>query len=304
MMNEYAVVPSYLKLYARGVLEKRIKRLRALLSPCRLCPRKCGVNRLNDEYGGCRSGRFAAVASSGPHFGEEAPLVGLHGSGTIFFAGCNLHCVFCQNHTISQHAGKPVSAEELALYMIELQERGCHNINLVSPTHVIAQIVEALPIAIRNGFTLPLVYNSGGYDSVETLKLLAGIIDIYMPDAKYGDNAPGLRYSDAASYRDVSRAALQEMHAQAGDLFINTNGIARRGLLIRHLVLPEDGARSRDVLRFIAHKLSKNSYVNIMAQYHPCYHAYKYRELDHGISMKEYTALLTYARSLGLHRGF
>lgn len=276
-----------------------------LLEHCNICPRKCEVNRLKGESGHCNTGKNAVVSSYGSHFGEEKELVGQHGSGTIFFSYCNLHCVFCQNYDISQRGeGYKVSAEQLAKMMIDLQNQGCHNINLVSPTHIVPQFLQALLIAQEKGLNLPIVYNSGGYDSVETLRLLDGVIDIYMPDAKYGSDETGEKYSGVKDYWTVNRLALQEMYRQVGNLIINENGVAERGLLIRHLVLPNQIAGSFEVLKFIAEHISKNAYVNIMDQYRPCYLADKYSELARRITQKEYDEVIDIAHSVGLTRGF
>jgi putative pyruvate formate lyase activating enzyme len=262
------------------------------------------VNRLNDELGECGVGRWALVSSYGPHFGEEPELVGSGGSGTIFFAGCNLHCSFCQNYDISQKlAGVPLKPDDLARRMLSIQAMGCHNLNLVSPTHVIAQILEAICLAAKDGFSLPVVYNSGGYDDVTTLKLLGGVIDIYMPDAKYSDDATADRLSRAPNYWAVNQQALKEMHRQVGDLIVS-DGIARHGLIIRHLILPHRLAGSQPILDFIRNELSPETYVNLMAQYYPCYRAYDYPELSHRITRDEYEAVIGYAKKIGLHRGF
>ena len=231
---------AYLRLAAKGELHNRVECARRILEDCELCPRCCHVNRLKGELGQCRTGERAVVSSYGPHFGEEAPLVGTGGSGTIFFAHCNLHCVFCQNCSISQLGeGSEVSSQDLAHMMLSLQHRGCHNINLVTPTHVVPQILEALELAVADGLNIPLVYNCGGYESVDTLRLLDGIVDIYMPDMKYADSSIARQYSGVEDYAAVNRAAVKEMHRQVGDLQIDDQGIAVRGLLVRHLVLPQ-----------------------------------------------------------------
>jgi len=295
----------YHRLHRNGELARRAASALRILSRCALCPRRCGVNRLKNETGECRIGRRAVVSSVGPHFGEEPPLVGTHGSGTIFFSGCNLHCVFCQNSEISQSAlGETVSPERLASLMLAVQSDGCHNLNLVSPTHVVAQILEALPLAVERGLRVPIVYNSGGYDSPEILKLLDGVVDIYMPDAKYGTDTEGETCSQAPGYWNWNRAVLKEMHRQVGVLEMDGRGIARRGLLIRHLVLPSGLARSENVLRFIAEELSRDSYVNIMDQYRPCHRAGSYPGLRCGVTPDEFARVSARARSLGLHRGF
>ncbi len=284
-------------------LKEKIEQALWILKECRLCPRECRVNRLKDEKGECKTGRWAVVSQASPHFGEEPELVGRYGSGTIFFSYCNLHCCFCQNYSISQLGeGKILKSEEIAELMLYLQGVGCHNINLVTPTHIVPQILEALLIARRRGLKIPIVYNSGGYESIETLRLLEGVVDIYMPDAKYSnDNA--LKYSQAPNYWEVNKKALLEMHRQVGDLVIE-GGIAKRGLLIRHLILPNRLAGSFEILKFIAEKLSKNSYVNIMDQYYPSYKAFSYPELSRRITTEEYKEVVDFAKRIGLHRGF
>ena len=287
------------------VLAERAKEALTRLESCDLCPRTCGVNRVDGELGFCRTGRHAIVSSYGPHFGEEPPLVGAHGSGTIFFAGCNLGCIFCQNYDISHLMhGSAASAQELADIMVNLQQRGCHNINFVSPSHVVAQILESLPVAYERGLKVPLVYNCGGYDSLETLKLLDGVMDIYMPDAKYADEKTARELSHVPNYPEVMKAALKEMHRQVGDLELDRRGIATRGLLIRHLVLPNGLAGTQDIMRFIARDLSTDSYVNVMAQYHPVYKAYEHSLLNRSITRTEYLEALDMASAEGLHRGF
>lgn len=243
------------------------------------------------------------MSSFGPHFGEEAPLVGRRGSGTIFFAFCNLHCVFCQNYNISQLGeGSTVDSEELASMMLSLQAKGNHNINLVSPTHVVPFILEALEIAASRGLQLPIVYNTGGYDSIETLQLLDGIVDIYMPDMKYSDGKVGERLSDIKRYPEANRAAVREMHRQVGDLQIDESGVATRGLLVRHLVLPHGLAGTEGVVKFLAEEIAPNTYLNVMAQYHPCYRAFDYLELSRPITSEEYSAAIELARRYGLNR--
>ncbi len=297
--------PSYLKLYATGELKKRVKSINSILEKCSLCARKCGVNRLKNEEGFCKVGRLSKVSSFNAHFGEEPPISGISGSGTIFFTHCNLQCVYCQNYPISQLGhGEEVSSKNLAGMMLSLQNKKCHNINFVTPTHVIGQILEALEIAIEKGLSIPLVYNSGGYDSVHTLKLLEGIIDIYMPDAKYALDAMAVKHSNAPGYPDINKKALSEMYRQVGDLIMDDDGIAQRGLLVRHLVLPGNISGSKEVLGFIADKISKNTYMSIMAQYHPAYRAYEYPLLSHRISHEEYASVLETADELGLQRGW
>lgn len=258
---------------------------------------------MNGEIGQCRTANEAIVSSFGPHFGEEAPLVGRHGSGTIFFAYCNLHCVFCQNYSISQLGeGSTVDSAELAGMMLSLQTRGCHNINLVSPTHVVPFILEALEVAASKGLQLPIVYNTGGYDSVAMLELLDGIVDIYMPDMKYSGAKVGEEFSGVKRYPQVNRAAVKEMHRQVGDLQTDELGVATRGLLVRHLVLPDGLAGTEGVVKFLAEEISPNTYLNIMAQYHPCYHAADYPPLSRPITREEFSAAMALARRHGLHR--
>jgi putative pyruvate formate lyase activating enzyme len=286
------------------VLQDRVSSALACLETCDICPRRCSVDRLKDERGFCRSGRLARVAGFAPHFGEEAPLVGQSGSGTIFFSGCNLSCVFCQNYDISQQdAGRVVSAAELACMMLALQRRGCHNINFVSPSHVVPQILEALGLAREEGLNVPLVYNSGGYDSVEMLRLLEGIFDIYMPDAKYGSDEPALMYSNAQNYIGIMKEAIREMHRQVGDLAIDEDAIARHGLLVRHLVLPEGAAGTTEVVRFLAEEISPNTYLNVMNQYRPEYKACLFPEICRPLGEREYAHALRLAAQAGLTRG-
>ncbi len=299
------MLPSYISDISLEELKERRDKLYELLEACRLCPNECGTNRKLNDSGNCRSGYLPIVSSYFPHFGEEPPLVGRFGSGTIFFTNCNLDCKFCQNYDISHYGiGKEISIEDLASMMIYLQNRGCHNINFVTPTHFTPQIVDALIIARERGLEIPLVYNCGGYESIETLKLLDKIIDIYMPDIKYSSNENAFKYSGISNYWDVVREAVKEMHRQVGDLVISTTGIAKRGLLIRHLVLPNDIAGSRKVLQFIASEISKNSYVNIMDQYRPAYLANNYLELNRSLREREFFEVVQYAKEIGLHRGF
>jgi len=297
--------PSYVKLYESGELNEIIERLYKILEACELCPRKCRVNRLKGEKGYCRSGSELIVSSYGPHFGEEPELVGRHGSGTIFLTNCNLLCVYCQNYDISHLGyGEEVSIEEAADMMLSLQKRGCHNINLVTPTHFAPQLVKATEAAASRGLKIPIVWNCGGYENVEIIKLLDGIVGIYMPDIKYSEREPAKRYSNALDYFERSREAVKEMHRQVGDLKVDERGIAYRGLLIRHLVLPNNLAGSEKVLEFIVNELSKECYVNIMAQYRSCGKAYEYEELSRKPTLNEYFRVVDFARKLGLYRGF
>ncbi len=273
------------------------------LEECCLCPRHCGVNRRAGESGKCHITRQVLVSSYGPHFGEEAPLVGRHGSGTIFFTYCNLRCVFCQNYTISQLGeGSEVNREELARMMLSLQARGCHSINLVTPTHVVPYILDALELAVGMGLYLPLVYNSGGYDAVDTLKLLDGIVDIYMPDLKYADEKTAERLSGIKDYPSVNKVAIREMHRQVGDLWLDEQGIAQRGLLVRHLVLPNRLAGTEEVVRFLAREVSPNTYLNIMAQYHPCHKAFDVPLLARPVNKQEVCEAIDLAHRQGLDR--
>jgi putative pyruvate formate lyase activating enzyme len=280
-----------------------VQKARAMLEECRVCPRHCGKNRLSGESGQCTITQQAMVSSYGPHFGEESPLVGRHGSGTIFFTYCNLRCVFCQNYTISQLGeGVPVTSEKLAQIMLSLQSRGCHNINLVSPSHVVPHILEALERAADKGLHIPLVYNSGGYDSLETLRLLDGIVDIYMPDMKYADEKVAEQLSGIKDYPRINRAAVKEMHRQVGELQLDEQGIAYRGLLVRHLVLPERLAGTEEVTRFLAREVSTNTYLNIMAQYHPCHQAFNQAPLARPVNEREFNEAIEIAHRQGLYR--
>ncbi len=295
--------PSYLEAAKSGILQERIRIASEMLEECTLCPRQCRVNRNENEPGTCNTGYRAVVSSYSPHFGEESPLVGLRGSGTIFFTHCNLLCIFCQNYDISHDGrGQEVSDDELADFMIHLQDIGCHNINFVTPSHVVPQILTALEIAIGNGLQVPLVYNTSAYDSVETLKLLDGIIDIYMPDFKFWDPEPARQLCDAPDYPDRARMAVKEMYRQVGDLRINDMGIAERGLLVRHLVMPERLAGTAEIMRFLASEVSENTYVNIMPQYRPCGKAFSVEKIARSITREEYYNALDIARKEGITR--
>ena len=299
MANE----PSYIRLYEKGLLKSKAAEAASRLKSCRLCPRKCGVDRLSGETGFCNTGKLSWVSSVSPHFGEEAPLVGNQGSGTIFFTHCNLLCLFCQNFDIShQGQGQEVTAGELASIMLSLQNQGCHNINLVTPSHVAPQILAAVEVAVPQGLNLPLVFNTGGYDRVTTLKLLEGVVDIYMPDFKFWDAQVAENSCQAADYPQVARKALVEMHRQVGDLLIDAAGIARRGLLIRHLVLPGGLAGTRDIMRFIARKLSAASYVNIMSQYRPCGRADEVKGFEIPLTPEDYKNAVRAAKEEGITR--
>ncbi|MBN2555807.1 MAG: radical SAM protein [Anaerolineales bacterium] len=294
--------PAYLALAAAGELSKRAALAREHLQACDLCARNCSVDR-NTTPGACRTGINARVASYGAHHGEEDPLRGIRGSGTIFFAWCNLRCVYCQNADISQtESGREVHADELAAIMLALQAQGCHNINLVSPSHVVAPILEALELAAENGLTLPLVYNTGGYDSLAALSLLEDVIDIYMPDMKYSNAATGTRLSSVEQYPRVNRAAVKEMHRQVGDLILDADGLAERGLLVRHLVLPGGLSGTGHIVNFLAEEISTNTYINIMDQYHPAHQAHRYPPLNRRLKSGEYLAALAAAKKAGLNR--
>jgi putative pyruvate formate lyase activating enzyme len=283
----------YLTLHKTGRLKEIINELYKILEECSLCPRECKVNRLKGEKGYCRSGKLPIVSSIGPHFGEEPPLVGYFGSGTIFFTNCNLSCVYCQNYSISQlKEGEEISIEKLAEYMLYLQKIGTHNVNFVTPTHFVPQIVSALEIAINDGFNLPLVYNSSGYDSLNVIKLCKGIFDIYMPDFKYGNDENALKYSNAPNYTKIAREVIKEMYNQVGNLKVNDSGIATSGLIIRHLVLPNNIADSFKVIKFILEEISESVYLNIMDQYRPTYKAYNYPELNRNITRKEFEEVI------------
>jgi putative pyruvate formate lyase activating enzyme len=294
---------SYSALFRSGELQERIGILEERMRSCDLCPRKCNVDRITGERGFCRTGRRAKVASYGPHFGEERPLVGRSGSGTIFFSGCNLACQYCQNWDISQKdAGNEVDAEELAGIMMKMQGMGCHNINLVSPSHVVFQLLEALEIACMRGLEVPIVYNTGGYDSVDTLRFLDGVIDIYMPDMKYSDPEVGRKLSLVEDYPESNRQAVKEMHRQVGDLEIDDRGVACRGLLVRHLVLPNGLAGTGEISRFLAEEISKDTYINIMAQYRPEYKSCEYFEIDRKPNRDELIRSFQVTKEHGLWR--
>ena len=294
--------PAYLRLLRSGELKRRVVRAYARLEACDICARECGVNRrVSAEGAGCNTGERAVVSSYGPHFGEEDPLVGKGGSGTIFFSWCNLKCQYCQNYEISQAgAGREVEPEELARMMLSLQSQGCHNINFVSPSHTGPQILAGLLIAAEAGLHLPLVYNTGGYDSLETLALLDGVVDIYMPDCKYADAEVGRRFSKISNYPAVNQAAVQEMQRQVGDLTVDSRGVAQRGLLVRHLVLPRDLAGTEEIVRFLREQVSPNTYINVMAQYRPCYRAHDLPPLDRPTSSDEYAEAVRLAQEAGL----
>jgi putative pyruvate formate lyase activating enzyme len=299
---EPTVEPAYMTLFRSGELADRAREATAHLASCDLCARYCRVDRFAGVKGAvCRTGARALVHSFGPHYGEERCLTGTRGSGTIFFTWCNLRCIFCQNFEIAQLGeGHEVSAEELADMMLQLQHRGCHNINVVTPSHVVAQILEALVLAAASGLRLPLVYNTGGYDSQEALALLDGVVDIYLPDMKYGDSAVARRHSKIPDYVEVNQAAVREMYRQVGELFLDQHGIACRGLLVRHLVLPGGLAGTEQVLEFLGRELSPTISVNVMGQYQPYFKAAQYPPLDRPLMVEEWQAAVVTARRSGL----
>lgn len=293
------VYPSYLNL-TESQWKERIERALSLLESCEVCPHRCGVNRLKGELGFCKTGKNAIVDSYFPHRGEEKPIRGYRGSGTVFFSYCNMRCVYCQNYQISQLGeGREVSPEELAEIFLELQAVGCHNLNLVTPSHVVPQILSALYLAVKKGFRLPIVYNTSSFDSLESLRLLEGIVDIYLADLKYADREIARRYSKVKNYPEVAMAAIREMHRQVGDLILDEKGIAVRGLLVRHLVLPNGLAGTEKVAEFLA-SLSKNMAVNVMDQYYPSYMAWKYPELNRRITQREYNQALSFMEGFRL----
>ena len=301
MMNDF--YPSYLNLMGSGELARRVSKAYEHLSICDVCAWECPVDRRAGKIGVCRTGMNARVSSHGPHMGEEDPLRGWRGSGTIFFTRCNLRCQYCQNHDISQtDSGDEVEPEQIATMMLELQALGCHNINFVSPSHVVPQIMAAVLIAAKAGLKIPLVYNTGGYDSMSMLQLLDGVIDIYMPDMKYSDQETARRYSKIRNYPQVNQEAVREMHRQVGDLEIDEQGVAKRGLLIRHLVLPEGIAGTEEIVRFISENLSANTYLNLMDQYRPAFKAHNYPELNRRLTKQEYKSAVDAAVTAGLKR--
>jgi putative pyruvate formate lyase activating enzyme len=295
--------PAYLKTLKEGTFPEKIRQSQELLRDCCVCPRNCRVNRLEGETGFCSVGALAMVSSANPHFGEEAPLVGSGGSGTIFLTSCNLKCVFCQNYEISNlMEGEEMDSLTLAGLMLGLQHSGCHNINFVTPSHQVPQILDAVRVAAQKGLHVPLVYNTGGYDAVETLQLLDGVFDIYMPDIKFMDPEVSKRLADTADYPDVVQAAVKEMHRQVGDLQISDKGIATRGLLVRHLVMPDDLAGTREVMQFLAEEISTNTYVNVMNQYRPCGRAFEQTDINRSVTRQEYAQAVETAREAGITR--
>jgi putative pyruvate formate lyase activating enzyme len=303
--------PAYLALLRDGRLETRAAEARSALGECRLCPRACGARRLDGERGTCQIARHAVVSSAFPHLGEEDCLRGVRGSGTIFFSGCSLRCSFCQNSDISWCvSGEECPVGDLAAIMLALQDRGCHNINLVTPTHVVPQLIEALAAAAAGGLRLPVVYNTGAYDEVETLRLLEGIVDVYMPDFKFWSEDTAERYAAAPDYPQKARAAIREMHRQVGTLRFGPDGLARRGVLVRHLVMPSLAEESAAILRWLAQEVSVDTYVNIMGQYHPAWRVgepdrrgrTRFPEIDRRPRSRELERAYEVARQAGLWR--
>jgi len=301
-MANYTFIPAYLQL-PPNVLADKVREAEEILRDCTLCPRECRIDRTAGEKGFCKTGDTPFISSYGPHFGEEKPLVGRFGSGTIFMGNCNLGCLFCQNYSISHLGeGTHVSFEKLAEIMLSLQKQGCHNINFVTPTHQMPMLLRSILLASEKGLKLPIVYNCGGYESLRAIGLLDGVIDIYMPDFKYADPTMALKYSDAEDYPESAKAAIKEMHRQVGDLITDQRGIAMRGLLVRHLVLPEGIAGTAGVVRFLAEEISRNTYINIMDQYHPCFQAFQNPPLDRRLTQQEYADAIQMAIDAGLKR--
>lgn len=297
--------PKYIKAHHDGTLRKKADQLYQALANCAICPRNCRIDRLRGQIGFCRTAKQARVFSYFAHHGEEPALSGKNGSGTIFFSQCNLRCVYCQNHEFSQEVkGREVSEEELASFMLELQQEGCHNINFVTPTHVIPQILKALSLAVEKGLKIPLVYNSSGYDSLDTLRLLDGIFDIYLPDARYADCENSLKYSQAKDYPQINKEALREMHRQVGIAQLNPDEIIEKGLIVRHLVLPNKLSGTGEIMAFIARELGQDTCISLMSQYFPCHKAKDYPELTRRLTMEEYQEAMDIMHSHGLHNGW
>jgi putative pyruvate formate lyase activating enzyme len=293
--------PAYLQFEEEGRFDERIDQAYAMLERCRLCPRHCGVNRLAGETGVCRTAERAVVFSAQPHFGEELPLVGDYGSGTIFFSNCNLRCVFCQNWPIAHEGrGQPLDVEDLADVMLRLQRIGCHNVNLVTPTHVMPQILQATRLAAQNGLRIPLCYNTGGYDALEAIELLDGVVDIYLPDLKFMDADEAERYMGAPDYPETAMAAIEEMHRQVGELVTDARDIAVRGLMVRHLVMPNHVANTRAFVQWVAESLTPSTYVNIMSQYRVEHRAFEHPDIARAITTQEYLEAMDWAAEAGL----
>ena len=297
--------PSYLEPFNNGKLQKISEEAFKLLESCSICPRKCGINRLKDQKGFCKTGLKAKVFSSLQHQGEEPPVSGSHGSGTIFFANCNMACLYCQNYEFSQLGqGREVEPKELAAMMLELQKSGCHNINFVTPTHVMPQILKALEIAVPLGLQIPLVYNTGGYELPEIIKLLEGIVDIYLPDMRYGVSEAAMKYSAAPNYPKYNRESIKEMHRQVGIADIDEFGIIKKGLIIRHLVLPNNISGTEEIMKFLAEEISQDTYISLMSQYLPYYRASEFKDTSRRLNAKEYEAAQEVMHRYGLHNGW
>ncbi len=297
--------PSYLDYYNNGKLDSRIKEAFSMLESCCICPRKCGVNRLKNEQGYCKTGLLPKIFSFMAHQGEEPPISGELGSGTIFFSYCSMSCVYCQNYEFSQLGqGKEVSREELAGCMLELQKMGCHNLNLVTPTHVMPQILASLQLAIKKGLSIPIVYNTGGYELKNIIELLEGIVDIYLPDMRYADTESALKFSSAADYPQYNQEAVKEMHRQVGTAVIDESGIIYKGLIIRHLVLPNNVSGTEKIMKFIAEEVSTDTYISLMSQYLPYYKASHYKEISRRLSFKEYETAKVILETYNLHNGW
>ncbi|MCU0652105.1 MAG: radical SAM protein [Candidatus Omnitrophica bacterium] len=297
--------PLYIKAYHSGKLKDLAEKTFQLLNNCEICPRKCKVNRIKGEMGFCKTALLPQVCSFIPHHGEEPPISGEHGSGTIFFSHCNMHCVYCQNYEFSQSGeGKEVDFDGLADIMLQLQDMGCHNVNFVTPTHVLPQILKALELAIPKGLKIPLVYNTSGYELPEMIKLLDGIIDVYLPDMRYAQNEPAIKYSAALDYPRYNQEAVREMHRQVGIAKISEDGIIKKGLIIRHLVLPDNLAGTEKIMEFISCELSVDTYISLMSQYFPCYKADRYPELLRRITLEEYQAAQDIMAQYNLYNGW
>lgn len=297
--------PTYLELWATGELHERARKAGQILKACRLCPRRCGVDRTRGERGFCKSGLHPMVSSYNVHYGEEPPISGSKGSGTIFLTHCNMHCVFCQNYPISQlGVGREKSVEALGQMMLDLQNRGCHNINWVTPTHFVPQILEALCLAVERGFRLPLVYNTNGYDSLETLGLLDGIVDIYLPDMKYADENTARTYSQAPAYPFVNAEAIREMYRQVGKVRYSHAGTMERGLIIRHLLLPNGLGGTENMARFVADTLSGQCPISLMTQFFPAYRAKDFPKLKRRLYRREFEEALGIIDRYHLQRGW
>ncbi|MDI6606429.1 MAG: radical SAM protein [Candidatus Omnitrophota bacterium] len=297
--------PSYLNSYRSGQLERIIDSTFKMLESCSICPRKCGVNRLKDEKGFCKTGLKPRVYSFMAHYGEEPPISGKRGSGTIFFSNCNMNCAYCQNYEFSQQGrGREVDFEELSSMMLRLEEAGCHNINLVTPTHIMPQILKSLQLAISAGLKIPIVYNTGGYELPQVIKILDGIVDIYLADMRYAQEEPAVKYSSAPDYPGYNRESLKEMHRQVGVVETDSNGIIKKGLVIRHLVLPHKICGTEETMKFIKEELSPDTYISLMSQYLPYYKASAFSDISRRITKQEYREAKGILQKYGLHNGW